>query len=163
MELMDTFCRETGSRYRHFFYGGAPGVAEELALKLQHRHGIIVAGTYTPPFRQLSDNEEKSLTAVVGECAPDVLWVGLNTPKQEFWMYDHRDKLNVPVMVGVGAAFDLNSGRLRQAPAWMRESGLEWLFRLLVEPRRLWRRYLVKIPRSIWSVTLEMLRITKFE
>ena len=78
-------------------------------------------------------------------------------------MYEHRERLKVPVMLGVGAAFDMNSGRLRRAPKWMRENGLEWLFRLLAEPRRLWKRYLVTIPRSIWSVSLELLHIAKFE
>lgn len=78
-------------------------------------------------------------------------------------MYEHRERLSVPVMLGVGAAFDMNSGRLRRAPKWMRENGLEWLFRLLAEPRRLWKRYLVTIPRSIWSVSLELLHIAKFD
>ena len=95
--------------------------------------------------------------------APDVLWVGLSTPKQERWMYDHREKLKVPVMLGVGAAFDMNSGRLKRAPAWMRENGLEWFYRLVSEPRRLWRRYLVTIPRSMWSISLELFHIRKFE
>jgi N-acetylglucosaminyldiphosphoundecaprenol N-acetyl-beta-D-mannosaminyltransferase len=150
-ELMAAFCEKTGSRYRHFFYGGAPGVAEDLADQL------------TPPFRPLTEAEESQVAALVGEFHPDLLWVGLSTPKQERWMYEHRGRLKVPVMLGVGAAFDMNSGRLRRAPKWMRENGLEWLFRLLAEPRRLWKRYLVTIPRSIWSVSLELLHIAKFE
>lgn len=162
-ELMEEFCRKTGSRCRHFFYGGAPGIAQGLASRLHERFDIVVAGTYTPPYRPLTDEEESEVAAQVLACSPDVLWVGLSTPKQERWMYEHRDKLNVPVMLGVGAAFDLNSGKLRQAPDWMRENGLEWLFRLLVEPRRLWRRYLVEIPKSIWSVSLELFHIKKFD
>ena len=161
-ELMETFCRETGSRYRHFFYGGAPGVAQHLARSLQERFGITVASVYTPPFRALTEEEEREVVARVQDTAPDVLWVGLSTPKQERWMYEHRRKLAVPVMLGVGAAFDLNCGRLRRAPKWMRENGLEWLFRLLVEPRRLWKRYLVTIPNSFWRVLLELLRLKKF-
>ena len=162
-ELMVALCEKTGSRYRHFFYGGAPGVAEDLARQLHQRFRIGVAGTYTPPYRSLTEVEETEVAKQVEQSHPDVLWVGLSTPKQERWMYEHRERLNVPVMLGVGAAFDMNSGRLRRAPKWMRENGLEWLFRLLAEPRRLWKRYLVTIPRSIWSVSLELLHIAKFD
>ncbi len=162
-ELMLAFCRETGPRPRHFFYGGAPGVAEDLARQLHERFNITVAGTYTPPFRPLVEAEEADLTAQVHAAAPDVLWVGLSTPKQERWMFDHHLKLKVPVILGVGAAFDMNSGRLKRAPAWMRDSGLEWLYRLLSEPRRLWKRYLVTIPQSMWSISLELFHIRKFE
>jgi N-acetylglucosaminyldiphosphoundecaprenol N-acetyl-beta-D-mannosaminyltransferase len=162
-ELMETFSRATGSRYRHFFYGAAPGVADSLATSLRERFNIRVGGTYSPPFRQLTDNEAIALIDRINEAAPDVLWVGLSTPKQERWMYQHRPRLRVPVILGVGAAFDLNSGRLRRAPEWMRENGLEWLFRLLVEPRRLWKRYLVTIPSAIWSIWLELIHLRKFE
>jgi N-acetylglucosaminyldiphosphoundecaprenol N-acetyl-beta-D-mannosaminyltransferase len=162
-ELMLAFCRETGSRPRHFFYGGAPGVAEDLAHQLHEQFNITVAGTYTPPFRPLTQAEEADLSSQVQAAAPDVLWVGLSTPKQERWMSDHHLKLKVPVILGVGAAFDMNSGRLKRAPAWMRDSGLEWFYRLLSEPRRLWRRYLVTIPQSVWSISLELFHIRKFE
>lgn len=162
-ELMLAFCRETGSRPRHFFYGGAPGVTENLARQLREQFNITVAGSYTPPFRRLTEAEEKDLAEQVKTAAPDVLWVGLSTPKQERWMFEHRDNLNVPVMLGVGAAFDMNSGRVKRAPAWMRENGLEWFYRLLSEPRRLWKRYLVTIPLSMWSISLELFHIRKFE
>jgi N-acetylglucosaminyldiphosphoundecaprenol N-acetyl-beta-D-mannosaminyltransferase len=162
-ELLETFCRETGSQYRHFFYGGAPGVAEGLATSLRERFHIDVAGTYSPPFRDLTEEEDRALVDRVHEAAPDVLWVGLSTPKQERWMYEHLNRLRVPVLLGVGAAFDLNSGSLRQAPEWMRENGLEWLFRLLVEPRRLWKRYLVTIPSAVWSISLEIIQLRKPE
>ena len=158
-ELMQSFCRKTGSAYRHFFYGGAPGVAEKLALALREKHGIVIAGTWTPPFRPLTVAEEAELASFVEVASPDVFWVGLNTPKQEKWMYEHRHKLRVPVMLGVGAAFDMNSGNLRRAPAWMRVSGLEWLYRLASEPRRLWRRYLITIPRAVWFVGRELLQL----
>jgi N-acetylglucosaminyldiphosphoundecaprenol N-acetyl-beta-D-mannosaminyltransferase len=160
-ELMDEFCRVTGNAYRHFFYGGAPGVAEKLARSLHEKHGIVVAGTYTPPFRPLTSAEEKELASSVELTSPDVLWVGLSTPKQEKWMYEHRDAFEVPVMLGVGAAFDMNCGNLRRAPEWMRNSGLEWFFRLLCEPRRLWRRYLVTVPKAAWFVCLELLQFSK--
>jgi N-acetylglucosaminyldiphosphoundecaprenol N-acetyl-beta-D-mannosaminyltransferase len=156
-ELMETLCRQTGSAYRHFFYGGAPGTTQQLAQVLQQRHGIIIAGTYTPPFRPLTSEEENELARHVEASAPDVLWVGLSTPKQEKWMHQHRESLTVPVMIGVGAAFDLNSGRIPQAPPWMREHGLEWLFRLRTEPRRLWRRYLISIPIAACFIGLGLI------
>jgi N-acetylglucosaminyldiphosphoundecaprenol N-acetyl-beta-D-mannosaminyltransferase len=162
-ELMETFCRETRSQYRHFFYGGAPGVAENLAAHLQEQFHIRVAGTYSPPFRELSSKEDQAIVELVNEAAPDVLWVGLSTPKQEHWMNEHHLNLRVPVLLGVGAAFDLNSGRVRQAPEWMRENGLEWLFRLFVEPRRLWKRYLVTIPSAVWSISFEIVGLRKFD
>ena len=162
-ELMETFCRETGARYRHFFYGGAPGVAERLAESLRQRFHIVVAGTYAPPFRDLTETEDDALIARVHDAVPDLLWVGLSTPKQERWMHEHRARLRVPILLGVGAAFDLNSGSLRRAPEWMRENGMEWLFRLSVEPRRLWRRYLVTIPRAIWTISLEIVHIVNFD
>jgi N-acetylglucosaminyldiphosphoundecaprenol N-acetyl-beta-D-mannosaminyltransferase len=162
-ELMETFCRETGSRYRHFFYGSTSEVVESLAASLRERFHIVVAGTFCPPFRDLTKEEDNLVVDRVNGSAPDVLWVGLSTPKQERWMYEHRSRLSVPVLLGVGAAFDLNSGRLRSAPEWMRENGMEWLFRLLVEPRRLWKRYLVRIPSAIWSISLEIVRLKRFE
>lgn len=157
-ELMAEFCRQTGREYRHFFYGGAPGVAEKLAGFLHEKYGIQIAGTYTPPFRPLTSEEETALASQVEQSAPQVFWVGLSTPKQEKWMYEHRLALKVPVMLGVGAAFDMNSGGVDRAPGWMRKSGLEWLFRLSTEPRRLWKRYLVTIPTAMWFVFLELLR-----
>jgi N-acetylglucosaminyldiphosphoundecaprenol N-acetyl-beta-D-mannosaminyltransferase len=161
-ELMETFCRATGPRYRHFFYGGAPGVAELLAAVLKQRYGLNAVGSYSPPFRPLSDEEEAQEKSLVYGAAPDIIWVGLSTPKQERWMYEHCVHLRTPVMVGVGAAFDFFTGRIRQAPPWMRENGLEWLFRLIQEPRRLWQRYLVLGARFTWNVAFELLRFRAF-
>ena len=162
-ELMLAFCEQTARKgYRHFFYGGAPGVPEHLAKRLQVRFpGLQVVGTYSPPFRPLRAEEDEQIVAIIKTADPDVLWVGLSTPKQELWMHEHRDRLNVPVIVGVGAAFDINSGRIRQAPRWMREHGLEWLFRLIQEPRRLWRRYLLRGSQFLFYVTLELLGLKK--
>jgi N-acetylglucosaminyldiphosphoundecaprenol N-acetyl-beta-D-mannosaminyltransferase len=156
-ELMETFCRETGSAYRHFFYGGGPGIAELLAESLCQRYGIVVAGTYTPPFRLLTEEEQVGVATYIEKASPNLLWVGLSTPKQEKWMYRNRNQLSVQVMLGVGAAFDFNCGKTRQAPTWMRENGLEWLFRLSTEPQRLWRRYLISIPKAAGLVVLELL------
>jgi N-acetylglucosaminyldiphosphoundecaprenol N-acetyl-beta-D-mannosaminyltransferase len=142
-ELMQAFCSTTGPKYRHFFYGGAPGVPDLLAGVMERTSAITVVGTFSPPFRTLAEKENEEILATIESAQPDVLWVGLSTPKQERWMYINRPRLRIPVVVGVGAAFDINTGRVRQAPAWMREHGLEWSFRLSQEPRRLWRRYLV--------------------
>jgi len=155
-ELMETFCRETGSTFRHFFYGGESETAGRLANSLRQRYGIVVAGTYCPPFRLLNEEEQREVASRIEEASADILWVGLSTPKQEKWMHENRSKLDVPVMLGVGAAFDINSGTTRQAPIWMRENGLEWLFRLVTEPKRLWRRYLISIPKAAALVLMEL-------
>jgi N-acetylglucosaminyldiphosphoundecaprenol N-acetyl-beta-D-mannosaminyltransferase len=132
---------------KHFFYGGAAGVAELLAQKLQEKFPKLqVAGIYTPPFRRLNAGEEKQLEEQVRAVRPDILWVGLSTPKQERFMAEYLTKLDVTLMVGVGAAFDFHAGRVSQAPRWMQRSGLEWLYRLGCEPRRLWKRYLRNNP-----------------
>lgn len=162
-ELMETFCRQTGAKYRHFFYGGMPGVPTLLADALRSKHAINIVGTYSPPFRTLSEREDAEIIASIEAAEPDVLWIGLSTPKQERWMYEHRHKLRVPVVIGVGAAFDLNSGRIRQAPTWMREHGLECLYRLVREPTRLWRRYLIYGSEFVWNVTSELLSLRKFD
>jgi N-acetylglucosaminyldiphosphoundecaprenol N-acetyl-beta-D-mannosaminyltransferase len=163
-DLLLAFCAESAGRScRHFFYGGELGVAERLAESLKTRFpGLNVVGTYSPPFRPLSAKEDAEIVEMIGRAAPDVLWVGLGAPKQERWMHEHKDRLRVPVLVGVGAAFDFLSGRRKQAPRWMREHGFEWLFRLLHEPRRLWRRYLVYGAQFIAYVALESLRLKDF-
>lgn len=161
-ELMQAFCQQTGPQYRHFFYGGAEGVPELLAQTLQRRYRIRIAGTFSPPFRPLSPTEQRQVVERIRSASPDVLWVGLSTPKQERWMREKRDCVDVPVMIGVGAAFDFVTGRSRQAPRWMREHGLEWLFRLVSEPRRLWRRYLLYGSEFVWNVCLELLHLKTF-
>ncbi|MGI9072219.1 MAG: WecB/TagA/CpsF family glycosyltransferase [Bryobacteraceae bacterium] len=162
-ELMQTFCSTTGPRFRHFFYGGAPEIPDLLAGVMKNTCGIDVAGTLSPPFRTLSDKEDEEILERIGSAKADVLWVGLSTPKQERWMYRNRSRLQVPVVVGVGAAFDINTGKLRQAPGWMREHGLEWFFRLGQEPRRLWRRYLVYGSEFVLRIAFESLFFRKFD
>jgi N-acetylglucosaminyldiphosphoundecaprenol N-acetyl-beta-D-mannosaminyltransferase len=134
--------------YRQFYYGGGAGIAERLAATLKARYpALSVAGTMTPPFRPLTPEEDEATVARINEAAPDIVWVGLSTPKQEFWMASHLGRLNAPVLVGVGAAFDFLAGTKSQAPVWMQQSGLEWTYRLAHEPRRLWKRYLHIVPR----------------
>lgn len=161
-ELMEAFCRQTAGRYRHFLYGGAPGVAEQLAGVLEQRYGNEVVGLYSPPFRELTEAEKDEVTVRIQATNPDLVWVGLSTPKQERWMMEFRERLSGSILVGVGAAYDFHTGRLKQAPSWMREHGLEWLFRLGAEPRRLWRRYLIYGSQFVWNVSLEILKIKTF-
>jgi len=166
-DLLLAFCEKTTGRcYRHFFYGAErePGVPEKLAEELKQRFpGMIVAGTYSRPLQAQNLDQEDEIVLRVSRAAPDVLWVGLGEVRQVRWMHEHRNKLNVPVVVGVGAAFDMISGRRRQAPRWMREHGFEWLFRLFQEPRRLWRRYLIYGAEFIALVILEMFGLKKYE
>ena len=134
--------RSVAAGWRHFFLGGEAGVATELAARLQRRFpALAVAGSLSPPFRDLSAAEDAALCRAINDAGPDIVWVGLGSPKQERWMAAHREALSASVLIGVGAAFDFLSGRRRQAPRWVQRSGLEWLFRLTLEPRRLWRRY----------------------
>lgn len=156
-ELLETFCQTTGSRFRHFFYGGGPGLADRLAKKLKERHDIVVAGVFSPPFRSMTSAESDDVVRLINGCEPNVVWVGLSTPKQEKWMRTYCQRLDATWCVGVGAAFDFLAGEKKQAPAWMRERGLEWLFRLVQEPRRLWRRYLAGGTRFAYLEARELL------
>jgi len=145
--LLEVAQQSVGRRVRHFFYGGTPGVAQELSRRLCSKFpGLEVVGTHCPPFRPLTRTEEDDIVVRINESRADVVWVGLSTPKQERWIARLRRLLTVKVLVSVGAAFDFHSGRVRQAPIWMRRSGLEWLFRLSRDPGRLWKRYAVNNP-----------------
>jgi N-acetylglucosaminyldiphosphoundecaprenol N-acetyl-beta-D-mannosaminyltransferase len=164
-DFMLRMCELSMTRgYRHFLYGGTPGVVDRLAQNLsRHYPGLQIAGTYTPPFRALNTSEERELLQQVEDSKPHILWVGLSTPKQERFMADYVGRLNVPLMVGVGAAFDIHTGGIADAPAWMKNSGLQWLHRLIQEPRRLGKRYLVNNPKFIWKITLQLSGIRKFD
>jgi len=161
--MLDVCAWSEKSGCRHFFYGGAEGVAELLAEKLKVKFpGLIVTGTFTPPFRALSPEEEKKLQEHIRVSQPDILWVGLSTPKQEKFMAEYLPKLDVTLMLGVGAAFDFHSGRVRQAPRWMQRSGLEWFYRLCCEPRRLAKRYLRNNPLFILKFSSQLLGLKKY-
>jgi N-acetylglucosaminyldiphosphoundecaprenol N-acetyl-beta-D-mannosaminyltransferase len=158
-ELMLAACQRSVEKgYRHFFYGGGPGVAEILATQLHARFPTLqVVGLDTPPFRPLTPVEDRIAVARINMARPDIVWVGLSTPKQERWMASHIGWLQAPVLIGVGAAFDFHAGLKQQAPRWIQGSGFEWLFRLSMEPRRLWRRYLINNPRFLWLILLQAL------
>jgi len=137
--------------YTHFLYGGNVGVAEELRKKLEEKFpGIHILGTYTPPFRPLNEREEELLEQV-GRLKPALFWVGLSTPKQERFMAEYIHKLDTKVMIGVGAAFDIHSGHVKDAPQIFKKTGMQWFYRLCLEPKRLWRRYLYNNPMFIYN------------
>jgi N-acetylglucosaminyldiphosphoundecaprenol N-acetyl-beta-D-mannosaminyltransferase len=163
-DLMWTFFEQTAQKgYRHFLYGSTERTLDQLTARLRaHFPQLEICGRYAPPFRPLTLDEDKQVVRMINKARPDVLWVGLGCPKQEHWMHDHRGCIQVPVMVGVGQAFDIFAGVKKQAPKWMREHGLEWLFRLLQEPRRLWGRYLVQGPLFLFNVLLEELGMKEF-
>jgi N-acetylglucosaminyldiphosphoundecaprenol N-acetyl-beta-D-mannosaminyltransferase len=148
---------------RHYFFGGAPGVAEQLVEKLKARFPKLdVAGTFTPPFRPLNPAEESELRDKVQAVRPDIFWVGLSTPKQEKFMAQYLPKLDTTLMIGVGAAFDFLSGRVKQAPRWMQRSGLEWLYRLCSEPGRLAGRYFKNNPIFLAKMALQLSGVKKY-
>jgi N-acetylglucosaminyldiphosphoundecaprenol N-acetyl-beta-D-mannosaminyltransferase len=163
-DLMLAVCDAGRARgLRHFFYGGAPGVAVELAARLSDRFpGLHVTGTFSPPFRDLSDEERLRLKSQVAAAGADIVWVGLGTPKQERFMAGTGRELDAALLIGVGAAFDFHAGRVRQAPRWVQRSGLEWLFRLCVEPRRLAGRYLTENPVFLARIAAQKLRIRRY-
>jgi len=151
-ELMARACeRATRTGTRMFLYGGRnQGALVQLTYNLRTRYpGLQIVGGHAPPFRPLTAAEEDRVVAEINRSQADVVWVGIGVPKQEKWMARLRDRLDAPVLVGVGAAFDFHAGLVPQAPAWMQSAGLEWAFRLAQEPRRLWRRYLRYNPRFV--------------
>lgn len=160
-ELMRRFCDRSAERgHRVWLYGGRDqGALVQLALNLRRRHpGIRIVGGYSPPFHPLSEAEDDAIASQINADRPDVLWVGIGAPKQEKWMARMRDRLDVPVLCAVGAAFDFHAGRVSQAPLWMQERGLEWTYRIAQEPRRLLPRYLETNPRFMLGFARQYLR-----
>jgi N-acetylglucosaminyldiphosphoundecaprenol N-acetyl-beta-D-mannosaminyltransferase len=156
-DFMAAICRLSVERgYRNFFYGGQPGVADLLNRTLTNKFpGLQVVGTYTPPFRPLTPEEEVEVAARISQSGPHIVWVGLSTPKQERFMAQFAGRLNVPLMVGVGAAFDYHTGQIRDCSSWIKRAGLQWLHRLIQDPKRLWKRYLINNPAFIWRIVLQ--------
>ena len=163
-DLMLALCNHSVAQgYRHFLYGGATGVPEILGQNLRDRFaGIKIVGMFSPPFRPLTTEEDAHVVHMINASNPDIVWIGLSTPKQERWMAEHVMKLDAPVLIGVGAAFDFIAGLKKQAPYWMQRSGLEWFFRLITEPRRLWRRYLINNPLFVWLILKQSLGLKHY-
>ncbi len=163
-DLLLEVCRATaGTELNHYFYGGGAGTAQALASNLQTRFpGLRVAGTETPPYRPLTTDETTDLEKRIHALRPAFFWVGLSTPKQDAFMAEYSPRLGVPVMLGVGAAFDFLSGRVRQAPRWLQRSGFEWLWRLAAEPRRLAPRYFKNNPLFVLRVLAQLTGLKKY-
>ena len=146
--MLELFARENG--LKHYFYGGSPETLQMLEQKLKERYPHLqIAGMVSPPFRSLSAEEDAAEVEKINASGADIIWVGLGAPKQENWMYDHRDKVR-GVMIGVGAGFDYHAGNIKRAPMWMQKLSLEWLYRLMQDPKRLFKRYLVTNTRYLW-------------
>jgi N-acetylglucosaminyldiphosphoundecaprenol N-acetyl-beta-D-mannosaminyltransferase len=156
-ELMRTmFSRDEFAGYSHFFYGGKPGVADELAANMLRRFPWSrIAGKYTPPFRALTPGEEGDLIRTIKACKPDIIWVGISTPKQELFMRRMLPLLDTRLMLGVGAAFDFHTGRIKECAPWVKSAGLHWLHRLLQDPKRLWRRN-VGNAEFLWHIAMQL-------
>lgn len=145
------------------FYGGKEKVIEDIQEKAKIDYpNLKISYAYSPPFRALTEQEDLEIVENINKSQVEILFVGLGCPKQEKWMLEHKDKIK-SVMLGVGAAFDFYAGSVKESPVWMRKVGLEWLYRLTQEPKRLWRRYLILNPRFIWLATLQMLGLKKIK
>jgi N-acetylglucosaminyldiphosphoundecaprenol N-acetyl-beta-D-mannosaminyltransferase len=162
-DLMLEVCkRSASSGIRHFLYGGNTGIADELAATLRQRFpGITVVGTFTPPFRPLEPEEQMALEKHLEMTSPDIVWVGLSTPKQEKFMAANFRRLPCTLMIGVGAAFDIHTGHVKDAPQWIKEAGLQWAHRLSQEPGRLWKRYLVNNSAFLVAISLQLAGIRR--
>jgi N-acetylglucosaminyldiphosphoundecaprenol N-acetyl-beta-D-mannosaminyltransferase len=156
--MLEMFRRKEFRNVRHFLYGGDAGVAQELKTRLsRHFPEACIVGAETPPFRQLSTQEETLLIAQVRALRPDVVWIGLGCPRQELFMQRYAKMLDARVLIGVGAAFDYHTGRIRDSAEWVKRAGLQWLHRLIQDPQRLWKRYLRNNPVFVWRITLQLL------
>lgn len=161
--MLEVFEATQNTEFTHFFYGGAPGIAQRLKDRMEERFPETkIVGIWEPPFRPLNEKENRDLSAYVSERKPDIIWVGLSTPKQEKFMAEYLPRLQTTLMFGVGAAFDFHSGAVRQAPRWIQRSGFEWLFRLCCQPARLARRYLVNNPLFIGRISLQLAGFRKY-
>ena len=151
------------SGYKMFFYGDTEDTLNRLTerLKLQFP-GLNIVGAYSPPFRTLTPEEDEEEVRMINDSGADVVWVGLGLPKQERWMFEHRERLNTPVLVGVGAAFKFASGQVKRAPPWLGDRGLEWLWRFAHEPKRVWRRVFIDGPNFAFRVILELSGLKKY-
>jgi N-acetylglucosaminyldiphosphoundecaprenol N-acetyl-beta-D-mannosaminyltransferase len=163
-DLMLEICRRSaGTGIRHFLYGGRPKIAAQLANALQRKvPGVAIVGTFTPPFRPLNLSEQLALEKQVEITRPDILWVGLSTPNQERFMAANFQRLACRIMVGVGAAFDIHTGHVKDAPKWIKNAGLQWAHRLCQEPGRLWKRYLVNNSSFLTALGLQLTGLRRY-
>jgi N-acetylglucosaminyldiphosphoundecaprenol N-acetyl-beta-D-mannosaminyltransferase len=161
--MLAVFEAGTSKGFRHFLYGAKATTLELLQARLLIKFPEAqIAGSYAPPFRALSPQEEADIADQINQSGADIIWVGLSSPKQELWMSRMRDRLDAPMLIGVGAAVDFHAGLKRQAPRFIQRSGFEWAFRLFCEPRRLWRRYALVVPTFLSLTALQRLGLRKF-
>ncbi len=148
--------------YKYFLYGDTEETLKQLTVKLTEEFpGIRLVGAHSPPFRSLTDEEDKLLVSEINHANPDVLWVALGTPKQDRWIFEHLERLEVPVAIGVGAAFKYTAGIMDRSPMWLSRLGFEWLWRLIHEPKRVWRRIFIDAPQFMFLVAMELFRVSK--
>lgn len=164
-DLLFKFCSLASRRgYSNFFYGDTEEVLAVLRARLLSQFpSLKIPGVYSPPFRPLTSQEDAAIVSRINEASPDVLWVGLGLPKQERWIYEHLDRLQVPVIVAVGAAFKFVAGTVKPAPRPISNLGLEWLWRLLSEPKKCWHRSLIYGPQFAFHCYLELKGIRKYD
>jgi N-acetylglucosaminyldiphosphoundecaprenol N-acetyl-beta-D-mannosaminyltransferase len=157
--MLEVFRRKEFAHVTHFFYGGREGIAEELRDKLTAQvPWVKILGTYTPPYRELSDLEAAGFIETISTLKPDIIWIGISCPKQELFMARYLPELETKLMFGVGAAFDYHTGHIRDCADWIKRAGLQWLHRLLQDPRRLWKRYLRNNSAFVWHITRQLLK-----
>ncbi len=152
---MEEILKESAEhQWRHFFYGSVKETTDLMIRKIEEKYpGTAVAGVCNPPFRPLSEEEDREVTRIINESGADFVWIGLGAPKQEIWMYEHQGKIK-GFMVGVGAAFDYLAGNISRAPEWMQKANLEWFYRLMQDPKRLFRRYFYTNTKFIWNAVI---------
>lgn len=164
-ELMEAFFQLANrERYSSFFYGDTDETLAGLRDSLERRYpGHRICGTYSPPFRPMTPEEDDKVVEMINEATADVVWVGLGMPKQDRWVFEHKDKLHAPIAIGVGAAFRFHAGIVKRVPKVVGDLGLEWLWRFAMEPKKLWRRDLINGPQFLFHVALELLRLKRYE
>jgi len=161
--MREVFRRKEFAAVTHYLYGGQPGVVEELRDTLKAQFPWIrIVGTYTPPFRDLSSSEEEQFIAAIHELKPDMIWIGISCPRQEVFMARYLPLLQTHLMFGVGAAFDYHTGRIRDCAEWIKRAGLQWMHRLMQDPRRLWKRYLRVNPAFIWHISWQYMGLRQY-
>ena len=147
----EIFKRSKECGYRHYFYGSKPETLNVLERRLKEEYQLNIVGMYAPPFREMTEKEDREAIARINEAKADFVWVALGAPKQERWMYAHREKIQ-GLMIGIGAGVDYFAGNIRRAPMWMQKCSLEWLYRLAQEPKRLFKRYFVTNFKFLWLI-----------
>ncbi len=163
-EIMTSFFELANLKgYSSYFYGDTEDTLEKLKLNLMQKYPLHrIAGLYSPPFRSLTKQEDMDIIKEINDKEPDIVWVGLGAPKQDRWAFEHKKKLKAKIVIGVGAAFGFLAGKTKRVPKWIGDAGFEWLWRFIIEPKKLWRRDIIDGPQFLMQVALELLKIKKY-